>query len=191
MTARLLDLTAEIVISHASVTEMSSDELLKEIKMVYTTLAALEKGDTTTTTTVTAPIQEPKKRGRKPKVLLEPIKEPVAQSQVRIKAPMLVEKEPALQPSVLTLAEAFQPDQVACMICGKKGMKTLKRHLSSEHNIKPGKYRKQFNIPKDQPLVATAYAEKRRQLALDRGMADTLAKAREIRKQKKLEQTTE
>jgi predicted transcriptional regulator len=37
MASNLLDLTAEIVIAHASVTEMASDELLREIKMVYAT----------------------------------------------------------------------------------------------------------------------------------------------------------
>jgi hypothetical protein len=29
----------------------------------------------------------------------------------------------------MIIEEAFKPDQVACMICGKKGMTTLKRHI--------------------------------------------------------------
>ena len=45
MATNLLDLTAEIVSAHASVTEMTSDDLLKELEMVYTTLQALEKGE--------------------------------------------------------------------------------------------------------------------------------------------------
>ena len=40
------------------------------------------------------------------------------------------------------------------MVCGK-GMKTLKRHISTAHGLKPGQYRKQFNIPAGTPLVAT------------------------------------
>lgn len=42
MANNILDLTADIVIAHASVTEMSSNELLTEIKTVYATLQALE-----------------------------------------------------------------------------------------------------------------------------------------------------
>ena len=84
----------------------------------------------------------------------------------------------------MTIEEAFKPDQVSCMICGKTGMKTLKRHLATAHDLKPGKYRKQFNIPKDQPLVATEYVEKRRQAVLDRGLGEKVAAARAAKKAK-------
>ena len=193
MAANVLELTAEIVIAHASVTEMSSDDLLKEIKTVYATLQALEKGEKPVTIETptkveekpAAPpaIQETKKRGRKPKALqISAIEktEPISEK---------IEEKPATPPApVLTIEEAFKPDQVACMICGKTGMKTLKRHLGTAHNMKPGPYRKQFNIPKDQPLAATAYVEKRRQAALDRGLGDKLVAARAARKTKKTAQ---
>jgi predicted transcriptional regulator len=163
MATDLIDLTADIVIAHASVTEMSSDDLLKELKMVYATLAGLEKGE------IEISDQEPKKRGRK------------AQKTVEASA----EGKPALPPvPVLTIEEAFKPDQVACMICGKKGLTTLKRHLTTAHNLKPGQYRKQFNIPKDKPLAATEYVAKRRQMALDRGLGEKMAAARAARKAK-------
>ena len=42
--ATLLELAAEIVASHASTTEMSTDELLLEIQKVYSSLQALEAG---------------------------------------------------------------------------------------------------------------------------------------------------
>jgi predicted transcriptional regulator len=42
MASEVLKLTAEIVISHASVTELPPKELVKEIKEVYRTLASLE-----------------------------------------------------------------------------------------------------------------------------------------------------
>jgi hypothetical protein len=51
----------DIVIAHTSMTEMSSDDLLKEIKMVYATLEGLEKSK------IEISAQEPKKRGRKAK----------------------------------------------------------------------------------------------------------------------------
>ena len=163
MATDLIDLTADIVIAHVSVTEMSSDDLLKEIKAVYATLEGLEKGITE------IPAQEPKKRGRK-------AKETVA---------AITAEKPAMPPApALTIEEAFKPDQVACMLCGKKGLTTLKRHLTTAHDLKPGQYRKQFKIPKDQPLAATEYVAKRRQMALDRGLGDNLAAAREAKKAK-------
>jgi predicted transcriptional regulator len=82
---------------------------------------------------------------------------------------------------VMTLKKAFQADQVCCMICGKGGMKTLTRHLAQVHQMKPGEYRKQFNIPSSQPLTAKKFSEARKQMAKDRGLAENLAKARAVR----------
>ena len=73
--------------------------------------------------------------------------------------------------------KAFGKNQVVCMICGK-GMKTLTRHLRTSHNMTPKEYRQQFDIPRNQPLAARAYSESRRQMALDRGLGENLAKAR-------------
>ena len=81
----------------------------------------------------------------------------------------------------LTLKEAFRKNEVVCMVCGKGGFKTLTRHLSTAHQIKPGAYKKQFGIPSNQSLSAKSYSESRKQMALDRGLADNLAKAREVR----------
>ena len=66
------------------------------------------------------------------------------------------------------------------MICGQ-GFKTLKRHLAQAHDLKPGQYRKQFNIPSSMSLTAKSYSESRRQSAIDRGLGDNLAKARAVR----------
>ena len=157
MATDLRELTADIVIAHVNMNEMSSDDLLKELKAVYATLEGLEKGE------IEISIPELKKRGRK-------VKEAEAAAPAIPQAPDL------------TLEEAFKPDQVACMICGKKGLITLKRHLNSAHNLKPGQYRKQFNVPKDQPLSATDYIAKRRQAAIDRGTGAKMAAARAAKK---------
>ncbi len=45
MAGEVLKLTAEIVISHASMTELSSQELVAEIKEVYNVLTALSAGE--------------------------------------------------------------------------------------------------------------------------------------------------
>jgi len=172
MATNLLDLTVDIVIAHASVTEMSSDDLLKEIKTVYATLEGLAKGGKAVTIETSA--KEPKKPAMKTKEPAEPVAEKA-------------EEKPDIPPTpAMTIEEAFKPDQVACMICGKTGMVTLKRHISSAHNLKPGQYRKQFNIPKDQPLAAIEYVAKRRQIALDRGLGDKLVAAREAKKKRQM-----
>jgi predicted transcriptional regulator len=76
--------------------------------------------------------------------------------------------------------KAFGKDKVICMLCGKE-MKTLARHLKTTHGLKPGEYRKQFDIPRTQPLAARSYSESRRQMAVDRGLGENLAKARAAR----------
>jgi len=91
-------------------------------------------------------------------------------------APSAAEEKPAL-----SVKQAFKPNEVICMICGKGGMKTLSRHLKQAHDIKPGQYRKQFGIPSSQPLTAKRFSEARRAKAQEIGLAANLAKAREVR----------
>jgi predicted transcriptional regulator len=81
----------------------------------------------------------------------------------------------------LTVKQAFKKNEVICMICGKGGFKTLTRHLNHVHDTKPRDYRKEFNIPKSQPLTAKSYTESRKQMALDAGLGENLAKARAVR----------
>jgi predicted transcriptional regulator len=139
MAATLLELTTDIVTSHASVSTMSTEDLIQEIQKVFNALQNLEKGG------------------------------PETSAAEEAKAPLL------------SLKKAFQADQVFCMLCGKGGMKTLARHLAQVHGMKPGEYRKQFGIPSGQALTAKNFSEARRKMAQDRGLADNLAKAREIR----------
>ena len=86
----------------------------------------------------------------------------------------------AIKPAI-TVKEAFKKNEVICMICGKGKMKTLTRHIKQAHDLKPGEYKKQFGIPSKQSLTAKSFSESRRQMAMDRGLADNLAKARETR----------
>jgi len=84
-------------------------------------------------------------------------------------------------PPQISFKEAFKKNEVVCMVCGKGGFRTLTRHLATAHGLKPGGYRKQFGIPSSQSLSAKAYSEHRRQMAVERGLADNLAKARAAR----------
>lgn len=140
MTATLVELTANIVASHAAGNELSSDDLILEINKVYSTLKKLETDGTA------------------------------------------VETSSAPAAPVISLKKAFQADQVTCMICGKSGFKTLTRHLKQAHELKPGQYRKQFNIPTSQSLTAKNYSEARRRAANDNNLAANLEKARAARK---------
>jgi len=92
--------------------------------------------------------------------------------------PMGTEEKPH---PALTIKQAFKEDEVVCMVCGKGGMKALSRHLNSIHDLKPSAYRKQFGIQRTQALTATSFTESRRAMALERGLADNLIKAREVR----------
>ena len=92
--------------------------------------------------------------------------------------------EEASAAPTISRKKAFGKDKIICMICGKE-MKTLARHLKTAHGMKPTEYRKQFDIPRNQPLAARNYSESRRQMAIDRGLGDNLAKARANRARKK------
>ena len=81
---------------------------------------------------------------------------------------------------VVSRKKAFGKDNIYCMICGK-GFKTLSRHLKTSHDMSASEYRKQFDIPRSQSLAAKNYSDKRRQMAIDRGLGEKLAKARAAR----------
>ena len=91
------------------------------------------------------------------------------------------EAAPAAGAPALTMKKAFQNDQVGCLVCGKTGFKTLTRHLKQAHDLKPGQYRKQFNIPSSQSLTAKNYSEARRKSANENNLAANLEKARAVR----------
>lgn len=91
------------------------------------------------------------------------------------------EAGPAPGAPALTMKKAFQNDQVGCLVCGKTGFKTLTRHLKQAHDLKPGQYRKQFNIPSSQSLTAKNYSEARRKSANENNLAANLEKARAVR----------
>lgn len=75
-----------------------------------------------------------------------------------------VKQEPAV-----SIRASVKPDHIVCLEDGKK-MKMLRRHLATDHGMTPDEYRAKWNLPKDYPLVAPAYAEKRRALAKEIGL---------------------
>ena len=138
----LLQMTADIVASHASMNELSQSDLLAEIDQVFGKLANLGGGADS-----------------------EEFGAPAAEAETE-----------ALNPAV-PLEAAFGSEKVFCMVCGK-GMKTLKRHISTAHGMKPGQYRKAFSIPAGTALVARDYSEARQKMAQKLNLAERLEKAR-------------
>jgi predicted transcriptional regulator len=76
--------------------------------------------------------------------------------------------EEKLTPAV-SIRSSVKPDAITCLECGFKG-KMLKRHLSTEHGMSPEEYKARWSLPKDYPLVAPAYAEQRKELAVKIGL---------------------
>ena len=77
-------------------------------------------------------------------------------------------EEPAPEPAV-SIRSSIKNDHIVCLEDGKK-LKMLKRHLATRYNMTPEQYRTRWNLPADYPMVAPAYAEKRRELAKKIGL---------------------
>ena len=79
-------------------------------------------------------------------------------------APEAVRPEPAV-----SVRNSIKPEYLVCLEDGKK-LKMLKRYLMTNYNMTPEQYRERWNLPADYPMVAPAYAEKRRELAVQIGL---------------------
>jgi predicted transcriptional regulator len=60
-------------------------------------------------------------------------------------------------------------DYIVCLEDGKK-LKMLKRHLQSSYNMTPDQYRERWGLPREYPMVAPSYAERRSDLAKEIGL---------------------
>lgn len=78
----------------------------------------------------------------------------------------VVEAKP--EPAV-SIRSSVKPDYIVCLEDGKK-LKMLKRYLKTNFDMTPEEYRARWNLPADYPMVAPAYAEKRRELAKEIGL---------------------
>lgn len=69
----------------------------------------------------------------------------------------------------VSVRASVKPHAITCLVCGQK-LKMLKRHLAADHNLTPAEYRAMYKLPADYPLVASDYAAKRKELALQIGL---------------------
>ncbi|MEE4316409.1 MucR family transcriptional regulator [Erythrobacter dokdonensis] len=79
-----------------------------------------------------------------------------------------VVEEPKPQPAV-AIRNSVKPEYIVCLEDGKK-LKMLKRYLRTNYNMSPEEYRARWGLAADYPMVAPAYAEKRRDLAKKIGL---------------------
>jgi predicted transcriptional regulator len=77
--------------------------------------------------------------------------------------------EPAKPEPVVSIRASVKPDSITCLECGKKS-KMLKRHLQTAHGVTPTEYRQKWELPRDYPMVASAYAAQRATLAKEIGL---------------------
>ena len=82
------------------------------------------------------------------------------------------------QEPAVPIRRSVQPDHIVCLEDGKK-FKSLKRHLSSEHNMSPQAYRQKWGLPRDYPMVAPNYAASRSEMAKQIGLGQSRRKAAE------------
>ncbi len=80
--------------------------------------------------------------------------------ETKIEAP----KEPAV-----SVKKSISADYIVCLEDGRK-FKSLKRHLRTKYGMSPEEYRAKWNLPKDYPMVAPAYAKARSDLAKQMGL---------------------
>lgn len=76
--------------------------------------------------------------------------------------------------------KSIKRDHLISLIDGTK-CKMLKRHLTG-HGLTPAEYRERYGLRSDYPMVAPAYAEKRRELALKIGLGHSRTQRRSTKR---------
>lgn len=148
--ATISEQTTQIVTARLTRRDMSIEELQKEIAIIAASLNAID----------TACVE-------------------VAQEQPKAVVPEKLApykpKKPVHNP--LDFSDVFRDDKVVCLECGKE-FGSLSRHITHTHNITENEYKKKYNIPAKQKLVAKNISDKARKSAIDRGQGAVLAKGR-------------
>ncbi|WP_033073482.1 MucR family transcriptional regulator [Sphingopyxis sp. MWB1] len=79
------------------------------------------------------------------------------------------EPEPEPQQPAVSIRSSVKPDYLVCLEDGKK-LTMLRRYLMTNFGMTPDEYRAKWNLPKDYPMTAPNYTEKRRALAKQIGL---------------------
>ena len=79
------------------------------------------------------------------------------------------EPEPEPQQPAVSVRSSVKPDYIVCLEDGKK-LTMMRRYLMTNFGMTPEDYRAKWNLPKDYPMTAPNYTEKRRELAKQIGL---------------------
>jgi predicted transcriptional regulator len=69
----------------------------------------------------------------------------------------------------IAVKQSVRQDRIICLEDGKS-FSMLKRHLMTDHKMTPQQYRDKWDLPRDYPMVAPAYAQTRSTLAKKIGL---------------------
>ncbi|HEV7368534.1 MucR family transcriptional regulator [Arenibaculum sp.] len=73
------------------------------------------------------------------------------------------------KPPAVSIKKSVTPDYIVCLEDGKK-LKMLKRHLRTTYGMTPDEYRAKWGLPRDYPMVAPNYAQRRSEFAKSIGL---------------------
>ncbi len=79
------------------------------------------------------------------------------------------EPKPEPQQPAVSVRASVKPDYIVCLEDGKK-LTMMRRYLMTNFGMTPDDYRAKWNLPKDYPMVAPNYSERRRVLAKEIGL---------------------
>jgi predicted transcriptional regulator len=80
-----------------------------------------------------------------------------------------VETPVEIKTPAVSIKKSLNDDYLICLEDGRK-FKSLKRHLRTKYNMSPDDYRAKWNLPRNYPMVAPAYAAARSNLAKQMGL---------------------
>jgi predicted transcriptional regulator len=86
------------------------------------------------------------------------------------------EKPVEIKAPAVSIKKSITDEYLICLEDGRR-FKSLKRHLRTKYNLSPEEYRAKWNLPKDYPMVAPAYADARSKLAKEMGLGQGGRKA--------------
>ena len=75
-----------------------------------------------------------------------------------------IERTPAV-----SIRQSVHRDYVVCLDCGWRGQ-MLKRHLATGHGLSVEQYRVRWTLPREHPITAPSYSERRSGLAKQLGL---------------------
>ena len=75
-----------------------------------------------------------------------------------------IERTPAV-----SIRQSVHRDYVVCLDCGRRGQ-MLKRHLATGHGLSVEQYRVRWTLPREHPMTAPSYSERRSSLAKQIGL---------------------